>query len=303
MTISREDNPGYRAIRTLFRNMGLDAPNYGSALWNPLRQLVKPSGKAVLKPNLVRHNNGHRSEGSRWTDCLLTHGSVIRAVFDYVAKAMEGAGCILIADAPVQGCEWDEVIRITGLDDIVDYARSAWPNVDVELVDLRLRRSIVKKGQHIGSVMEEDSEHLYEEVDLGNDSLLVPIMKGGYEFGVSLYPRHRMKAAHTPSVNKYLFPKALLAADLIVNLPKMKTHKKAGMTGALKNLVGINGHKDYLPHFRFGGPSHGGDEYPDNGCLWKCRGPVPIADGISKGVGGRLFGRTSACFCKCSPIR
>ena len=32
--------------------------------------------------------------------------------------------------------------------------------------------------------------------------------------------------------------------------------------------MGINGHKDYLPHFRFGSPKQGGDEYPDGDFLW-----------------------------------
>jgi len=48
----------------------------------------------------------------------------------------------------------------------------------------------------------------------------------------------------------------------VLNVPKLKTHAKTGMTCALKNLVGINGSKDYLPHFRPGSPDRGGDEYP-----------------------------------------
>ena len=57
----------------------------------------------------------------------------------------------------------------------------------------------------------------------------------------------------------------MLDADLIINLPKWKAHSKSGLTGALKNLVGINGDKSYLPHFRRGSPSWGGDEYSDEG--------------------------------------
>jgi hypothetical protein len=43
----------------------------------------------------------------------------------------------------------------------------------------------------------------------------------------------------------------------------MKTHKKVGVTVNLKNLVGICGDKNYLPHYRIGPPSRGGDEHPD----------------------------------------
>ncbi len=49
---------------------------------------------------------------------------------------------------------------------------------------------------------------------------------------------------------------------MIVNLPKLKTHKKAGITAALKNLIGINGNKEFLPHHRIGGSQAGGDCYP-----------------------------------------
>ncbi|HOX28772.1 MAG TPA: DUF362 domain-containing protein, partial [bacterium] len=48
---------------------------------------------------------------------------------------------------------------------------------------------------------------------------------------------------------------------VVINLPKLKTHRKTGMTCALKNLVGINGNKDWLPHHRKGAAADGGDEY------------------------------------------
>jgi hypothetical protein len=54
-----------------------------------------------------------------------------------------------------------------------------------------------------------------------------------------------------------------LDADLLINLPKWKSHQKSAITCALKNLVGINGDKSYLPHFRRGAPKWGGDEYRD----------------------------------------
>ena len=43
----------------------------------------------------------------------------------------------------------------------------------------------------------------------------------------------------------------------------MKTHKKTGVTLNLKNLVGINADKNWLPHHTEGSPKTGGDEYPD----------------------------------------
>src|SRR5258706_1263861 len=53
-----------------------------------------------------------------------------------------------------------------------------------------------------------------------------------------------------------------MEADVFINLPKLKTHKKVGVTCALKNLVGINANKNWLPHHTEGTPESGGDQFP-----------------------------------------
>ena len=54
-----------------------------------------------------------------------------------------------------------------------------------------------------------------------------------------------------------------ICADVFISLPKLKTHKKTGVTLSIKNLVGINADKNWLPHHTWGSPKSGGDEYPD----------------------------------------
>jgi hypothetical protein len=76
-----------------------------------------------------------------------------------------------------------------------------------------------------------------------------------------------MAKTHHSGVHQYLVAKEVVEADIIINLPKLKTHRKAGITCALKNLIGINGNKEYLPHHRLGGSQHGGDCYPGNGVV------------------------------------
>jgi hypothetical protein len=71
-----------------------------------------------------------------------------------------------------------------------------------------------------------------------------------------------MAKTHAPGRHQYLIARDVLEADVIINLPKLKTHKKAGVTCALKNLIGINGNKEFLPHHRAGGSESGGDCYP-----------------------------------------
>jgi hypothetical protein len=58
-----------------------------------------------------------------------------------------------------------------------------------------------------------------------------------------------------------LVSNTLLSADVVVNLPKLKTHRKAGLTCALKNMIGMNCIKDALPHHTAGSKEENGDEY------------------------------------------
>jgi hypothetical protein len=99
--------------------------------------------------------------------------------------------------------------------------------------------------------------------DLGKDSYLEPITNAKKNlFRVADYNPDRLAESHRPGVHKYCITKELFDADIVISLPKVKTHQKAGITAALKNLVGVNGDKDYLPHHRVGGLDRGGDCYP-----------------------------------------
>jgi len=48
----------------------------------------------------------------------------------------------------------------------------------------------------------------------------------------------------------FYFPQQVVEADLIVSLPKMKTHHWVGYTGALKNLYGV------IPGIKYGWPKN-----------------------------------------------
>ena len=76
------------------------------------------------------------------------------------------------------------------------------------------------------------------------------------------YDPDKFRYTHTKGMHKYCITKHLFDSDLVISLPKAKTHQKAGITAALKNIVGLNGDKDYLPHHRIGGTEVGGDAYP-----------------------------------------
>jgi hypothetical protein len=192
---------------------------------------------------------------------------VIRAVLDYTAKALNGRGSITVADCPIQSTDWETLLHVVGIPDVVASVRQAFPTIAIDVVDCRLAVSTQRAGGAVER-REVDGPATAVEMDLGPDSLLAPITRPGRDFGVTHYGRRRMRAAHTATRHAYLIGRRFLECDVFINLPKLKSHQKAGVTCALKNLVGINAHKDYLPHFRFGAPSAGGDEYPDGNWLW-----------------------------------
>jgi hypothetical protein len=87
------------------------------------------------------------------------------------------------------------------------------------------------------------------------------------EFRVTQYNPDKLNENHCIGMHRYLIAREVVDADVVINLPKLKTHKKSGITGALKNMVGINGFKEYLPHHRKGGSFKGGDCYNRGGWL------------------------------------
>jgi uncharacterized protein (DUF362 family) len=57
-------------------------------------------------------------------------------------------------------------------------------------------------------------------------------------------------AGRTSNLKEIYFPRAVLEADLVVSLPKLKTHHWVGVTAAMKNLYGT------LPGIKYGWPKN-----------------------------------------------
>jgi uncharacterized protein (DUF362 family) len=251
--VSAAPNLPYDMVRRLFRDMGLDRDHFGQASWNPLGKFIRPGHCVLLKPNLVADHNWGSAKGNTDTDSLVTHASVIRAVTDYVQVALQGRGQVIVGDCPVQGTDWQALLRMTGLDRIRDFYEAQ--GAPFQLRDFRLVTAAIDKFGII-SVSSQNATGRYVETDLATDSLLMPIMAEAVRFGVTDYNLDNMRRVHNARRNAYLMFREAFEADCVINLPKLKFHVKAGMTGALKNLVGLNGHKDYLPHFRMGVDEH-----------------------------------------------
>jgi uncharacterized protein (DUF362 family) len=253
-----QHNAIYEGVRECFRLLGLDARKFGTPDWNPLGEWIRPGMNVLVKPNLVRHFHPYGFA----TDSLYTHGSVVRAVCDYVLIALQGAGQLVIADAPLQTCNFEEVCRLSGIKHVEDYYRDCGTSIAVR--DLRLVSSHVQARSRLGRVLVK-AENAgdpagYTQVDLGQESLHAE-REAGSRYRVTCYDPEKMSLHHSGGKHEYVIANTLLEADVVLNLPKMKTHHKAGLTGALKNFIGINGHKDCLPHHIQGAAGRGGDEY------------------------------------------
>lgn len=221
---------------------------------------VIPAGARVLvKPNLVLHEN----EGPWGIEPLVTHASIIETVVETALRAHPSR--IVVGDAPIQSCNFDRLIDRTGLRGWADSLASRHARF-AGVRDFRRTTCVVSRGVRVAAenVQPEDDFVLF---DLGRDSLLEPITDSRHGFRVAWYDPSLMARSHHAGRHQYLLARDVLEADVVINLPKLKTHKKAGVTCALKNLIGINGNKEFLPHHRVGGAAVGGDCYPSRSAV------------------------------------
>jgi uncharacterized protein (DUF362 family) len=252
-------NAVYDAVRHLWVQLGYDAKRFGTAEWNPLRALVSPGDRVLVKPNLIFETN--QAVPGRWEE-VVTHPSLIRAVTDYVLLALEGRGEVWIADGPQTDADFDLLVARTGLRSVVKFYEEL--GLPVKLVDLRrdlwiTRGDVIRKR----SALPGDPTG-YVSVDLGERSAFRDYSLSGRFYGAD-YDVDETRAFHAGGRHEYVLCGSAMRADVLVGLPKLKTHKKTGVTLALKNLVGVNGYRNCLPHYTLGAPADGGDEFPDRG--------------------------------------
>lgn len=216
------------------------------------------NGKSVLlKPNWVRHE----LKESDYL-CLRTNDNLLLCILEEVL--MLSPSRVLVADAPVQGCVWDRMITKDFLEEIKKLSDQY--GIHVAVKDFRRTITDVKQGI-VSRDLHPMSDYLL--FDLGEKSFLEPITTPDNKFRVTCYDPDRMAEVHHKGMHKYCIAKDVFDYDIIITIPKLKTHRMAGMTNALKLLVGINGDKDYLPHHRIGSIKEGGDNYKDKSLLRK----------------------------------
>jgi len=259
----------YEDIRKIFIKLELDINNLNKPAWNPLKTFIKKGDHVVLKPNWVFDIRGRKE----LENSLITHGSFLRVVLDYVVIALKGSGKITICDAPLQSASFEEILAENNLKDIVNI----YKDIDINIIDLRMEESILDNSMSkiIDKIKLSGDPMGYRTVNLGMDSFLNELCQNNADlkFGVGDYDHEITNENHRLNSHNYYISGSVLDSDVFINLPKLKAHKKSGITAALKNLVGINGSKAYLVHFSKVGSSNG-DEFPKNNIITKIVGYI-----------------------------
>ena len=264
--ISKTCNKVYNAVRESFYMLGLDKKNYGTEKWNPLGEIVKPGDSVLIKPNLVMDKNINKSGG---TDCLFTQPGVVAPVIDYLIIALNGSGRIIVGDAPMQECVFSEILD-KGYNALISFYKGK--NVNIEIVDFRELTSYVKHGVHYTTLNENAKGKI---IDLGRSSEFFTEKEEKLKkMRVTNYDPRILTNHHNAEKQEYYVSQYVLDADVIINMPKPKSHRKAGATIALKNCVGINTRKEFLPHHTMGSKENGGDEYEKKSFIHEFRSKV-----------------------------
>jgi uncharacterized protein (DUF362 family) len=242
----------------IIKQDGYEANEIYKALPGQLFSIISPGDTVVLKPNWVLEQHQYRP--GEWEQ-VITHPAVLTAVLRMVVDHLGNSGRIIIADGPELNADFDKILSYQPLDEW--NALTEQHNITLEIIDLReelyiedknvtirkLKLPSDPKGKVVANLLDENSEFFGH----------IKSRKGYFGAGSDIKEANR---AHDGSTNLYSVSRSVVEADVFINLPKLKTHKKGGITCSLKNLVGINTYRNYLPHNSIGTPADGGDQFP-----------------------------------------
>ncbi len=239
----------------------------GAPVYQQVRQSLEqhriagPLPTIFLLCNFVYHKRPHESWDQfrgKTTQCEVLYPLIEQILAVYGTDVR-----IRIGNAPLQGANWQRLVEELGLSRLVTHFHERLQKDVIELCDLRLhvRES---NGRPITARVLDEDEYRSDQcvlVDLAETSLLDEVTAEDTAFRVLDYGTDRITRCHRPGKHVYIIARKVLESDLIISVPKLKTHEKVGMTTGIKGCVGTIAHKDCLPHHRKGSVADGGDEY------------------------------------------
>jgi uncharacterized protein (DUF362 family) len=233
----------------------------GGSQDSPFSRLVGRGGTVVIKPNMVRHFNPSGS-----LEAVVTSPYVCRVLIELAAEAVGPEGKVVVADSPQNDCDFDELLLSAGWKDVLEDCRARL-SPQIEVRDLRPESVTMKDGVIVARHKLPGDPLGQKLINLGSRSSfegsgLDPARLRGSDYDPSV-----TASSHSDGSHSYSICRTFLEADLLIVVPKVKTHKKVGVSLAMKNLVGLVGEKNRLPHHTAGFAGSGGDEYPSP-TLW-----------------------------------
>lgn len=264
---------------------------------------IREGDTVLIKPNWVKES--HLSRKEDW-DYVITHPSVIEATIEVVAKKLNGKGKIIVADGPQTDSSFEKILEHMNISNWYNIANNY--NIELIIKDLREQEWTCKNGNIVSkNQLIKDSKGSIE-MNLKDDlSEFFGHEKSKYGYFGACPDMAETNKAHDRINNLYKVSKTAIECDVFINLPKLKTHRKAGITCALKNLVGITTYRNYLPHHTEGTPRDHGDQFKDDGVKNKIEEKVMrkikqiMKDNMViakifvpfKKIGGEIFGKTT----------
>jgi uncharacterized protein (DUF362 family) len=249
---------------------GYDEAAISGALPEELFSLVQRNDTVILKPNWVLES--HKERPNDW-EYVITHPAVITAVLRRVLDRLDGSGKVIITDGPQTDASFKKLISRYPLDEWQRLAEERGVGLDV--IDLRDYEWVTHNGNVVERNRLPGDPRGSTEVNIyGEKSEFWGHSKSGRGYYAADYDLKETNRAHDGLNNLYRVSRSIIEADVFINLPKLKTHRKSGITCCLKNLVGINTYKNFLPHHSEGGPSERGDQFPVDNVNARVEGPL-----------------------------
>jgi uncharacterized protein (DUF362 family) len=236
-----------------------DSDTIYESLPDSLFDVISPTDKVVLKPNWVRQS--HQFKAEEW-DYVITHPAIITAVLKKVCEKLDSRGKIIILDGPETPSSFEQILQRNPV--ALWQKMCSEKQITLEIIDLRDDEWEVNDTVIVSRKKLPGDPHGSAEVNLGDKSEFYGHTKSAQGYYGADYNIKETNDAHDGNNNIYRVSKSVIDCDVFINLPKLKTHKKSGITCCLKNLVGVNTYKNYLPHYSLGSPKDGGDQFPDD---------------------------------------
>ena len=279
--VLRENNvPAHVAVRRLQSphraSVPFDSDDVRAAVEQILQEIgfascLKPGGRTVIKPNFVADRDREHRLDDRQLAAVCTNPVVLDTVVRAAWQGMQRRGQIHIVDSPIEAADIEAALERLHIPQLL----RAWQRDGIEvgffdLRDFRFTRhfwvdsvTLAGRSWNLGWLRRQaiaGDPAGYVQVDLGEASYFERAFRQMDRLRFHASRWGSLRRWHTRGRHIYSIARRVLQADCVVSLPKLKTHKKCGLSLSIKNSIGFSNRKEWIPHFRKGAPPFG-DEF------------------------------------------